>query len=75
MYRNHSLLLYAEIIMPIRKKGNQLLCTLLIGNTITNGFLSIFMADLTSGVVGLIVSSSLIVTCGEIIPQASGETG
>lgn len=57
--------------MPIRKKGNQLLCTLLIGNTVTNGFLSIFMANLTTGLVGLILSSSLIVVFGEIIPQAS----
>ena len=62
---------YAQKIIPLRRDGNLLLCTLLIGNVIVNSFLSILLADLTSGVVGLIASSALIVLLGEIIPQAT----
>ena len=62
--------LYARHIIPLRKNGNLLLCTLLIGNTVTNSFMSIFLADLTSGVLGLVISTLLIVLLGEIAPQS-----
>jgi len=61
---------YAKAILPIRRNGNLLLCTLLVGNTTTNAFLSIFLADLTSGAVGLFASTALIVILGEITPQS-----
>mmetsp|Transcript_31402 Transcript_31402/g.89121 ORF Transcript_31402/g.89121 Transcript_31402/m.89121 type:complete len:704 (-) Transcript_31402:21-2132(-) len=60
----------ASVIYPLRKRGNLLLCTLLIGNTVVNSFLSILLADVTTGLLGLVVSTSLIVIFGEIMPQS-----
>jgi metal transporter CNNM len=60
----------AQQILPIRKRGNLLLCTLLFGNVATNSLLSILMANMTSGVIGFLSSTIMIVIFGEIIPQA-----
>lgn len=61
----------AERIAPIREHGNQLLCTLLLGNVAVNSALSILTADIASGLVGFLVSTALIVVFGEILPQAA----
>ena len=61
----------ATRIYPVRKNGNLLLCTLLLGNVAVNTLLGILMADLTSGTVGFITSTAMIVIFGEIIPQAT----
>lgn len=61
----------ARKIYPLRKNGNLLLCTLLLGNTCVNATLSVLLASYSSGVVGIIVSTGLIVVFGEIIPQAT----
>jgi len=61
---------YAEKIYPLRKQGNLLLCTLLLGNTVVNSAMSIFSAAIFNGAVGLFTSTILIVVFGEIIPQA-----
>lgn len=63
----------AEKIYSVRKKGNLLLCTLLIGNVAVNSALSIFLAELDSlmsGFIAGVIATSLIVIFGEIIPQA-----
>ncbi len=58
------------MIITLRKHGNWLLCTLLIGNVAVNSGLSILLADKTSGSVGFVVSTATITIFGEIIPQA-----
>ncbi|KAF4669399.1 Metal transporter cnnm2 [Perkinsus chesapeaki] len=61
---------YAKRIIPIRKDGNLLLCTLLLGNVAVNSLLSILLADITGGLFGFIISTAVILLFGEIFPQA-----
>jgi CBS domain containing-hemolysin-like protein len=57
-------------ILPLRRKGNLLLCTLLIGNTLVNAMIAIVSAGFTGGVAGTILSTTFIVIFGEISPQS-----
>jgi len=60
----------AEKIYPIRKRGNLLLVTLLLGNVAVNAAIAIFMGSIASGVLAGLVSTLLITIFGEIVPQA-----
>ena len=61
---------HARKLLPLRKRGNLLLCAILLGNVMVNSLLSILMADIAGGAVALIASTALIVVFGEIVPQA-----
>ncbi|MCK4539719.1 DUF21 domain-containing protein [Candidatus Parcubacteria bacterium] len=61
----------AKKIFAVRKRGNLLLCTLLLGNVGVNSTLAIFLGNIASGVVAGITATGLIVIFGEIIPQAT----
>lgn len=61
----------AKKVYKIRKNGNLLLCTLLIGNVAVNSTLSIFLGSIISGFVAGLTATFLIVIFGEIIPQAA----
>ncbi|KAG2759515.1 hypothetical protein PC129_g8198 [Phytophthora cactorum] len=60
----------AKKVIPLRRNGNLLLTTLLLGNVSVNVLTSIITADLTSGLFGFIASTILILIFGEIVPQA-----
>ena len=57
-------------IYEIRKRGNLLLCTLIIGNIAVNSALSIYLGSLTNGFLAGLIATILIVIFGEILPQA-----
>ncbi|XP_043968029.1 metal transporter CNNM4 isoform X2 [Gambusia affinis] len=62
---------WARKIEPIRRKGNYLLCSLLLGNVLVNTTLTILLDDLTKSGLGAVVASTVgIVIFGEIVPQA-----
>ncbi|TYI02167.1 hypothetical protein ES332_A11G252000v1 [Gossypium tomentosum] len=60
----------AEKILPIVKNQHLLLCTLLIGNALAMEALPIFLDSLLSEWCSILISVTLILAFGEIIPQA-----
>lgn len=61
---------HARRILPVRKHGNFLLCTLLVGNTAVNSALSITTSELFGGWPGFLASTLVILYLGEIVPQS-----
>ena len=60
----------AEKIYPLRKQGNLLLCTLLLGNVAVNSVLAIFLGSITNGLLASFLATGLIVIFGEVLPQS-----
>lgn len=61
---------YAEAILPYRRKGNLLLCTLLLGNVLVNNVLTILLDTLAGGLTAILAATAGIVVFGEIVPQS-----
>lgn len=64
--------IYARSILPIRKKGNYLLCSILLCLTLVNAIFTTFLDDLISSVAGIMLTTITLVVIGEIIPQSLG---
>jgi hypothetical protein len=62
--------IYATKILPLRRKGNLLLCTILLGNVLVNSVSVLILGNYLEGIFAAIGSTMLIVIFGEIIPQA-----
>lgn len=45
---------YASLIYPVRKHGNFLLCTLLLGNVLVNNTMTILLGDITTGTIAIV---------------------
>ena len=60
----------AQKVFEVRKKGNLLLCALLLGNVASYTAMTIFLDSLTTGVIAGLTATSLIFVFGEILPQA-----
>ena len=60
----------AALILPVRKKGNLLLCTLVLGNVAVTSLEAILMADLSGGLIGFLLTTFFVVVFGEIVPQS-----
>lgn len=61
----------AARIYEVRRRGNELLTALLLGNVTVNAILAIFLGDMTTGVAAAFIATALIFVFGEIIPQAA----
>lgn len=61
---------YARRIMPLRRRGNFLLCTILLGNVLVNATATVLLEEIIDGILAVVGSTIGIVIFGEIIPQA-----
>ncbi|KAL5777997.1 hypothetical protein ACOSP7_010923 [Xanthoceras sorbifolium] len=62
--------IHAAKIFPVVKNQHLLLCTLLIGNSLAMETLPIFLDKLVPGWAAILISVTLILMFGEILPQA-----
>ncbi|KAJ4966460.1 hypothetical protein NE237_018309 [Protea cynaroides] len=62
--------IYASKIFPVVKRQHLLLCTLLIGNSLAMETLPIFLDALVPPWAAILISVTLILMFGEILPQA-----
>lgn len=61
---------YAQKIMPVRRYGNFLLCSILLTCTLCNAIFTVYTNELISSWLTIAVSTLTIVLLCEILPQA-----
>ncbi|CAF3899413.1 unnamed protein product [Rotaria sordida] len=61
---------YVRRVLPLRKRGNYLLCSIVLANVLVNSLGTVLLDSLVHGLFAVIVSTIMIVLMGEIIPQA-----
>src|SRR6185369_1510939 len=60
----------AKRIFAVRKRGNLLLVTLLVGNVAAISTMSLFLESVSGGLLAGVLTTFLITIFGEILPQA-----
>ena len=65
-----SQIAYSKAILPLRRRGNLLLCTILIGCTLANSVATTLLNTIADGTIAVVVSTAGIVIFGEIVPQS-----
>jgi metal transporter CNNM len=58
----------ASKIYPLRKRGNLLLCTLVLGNVLVNNTLTIVLDTLTGSMYAVLMCLARVVSCRHIAP-------
>ena len=61
---------YARRVLPLRRRGNYLLCSIVLANVLVNSLGTVLLDSLVHGLFAVIGSTIMIVLMGEIIPQA-----
>ncbi|OQR74606.1 metal transporter CNNM4-like [Tropilaelaps mercedesae] len=61
---------YATKIIPLRRRGNYLLCSLILGNVFINNVFTVYIESQLPDGIGLTLATVGIVIFGEILPQA-----
>jgi metal transporter CNNM len=61
---------YAQSILPLRKKGNYLLCSILLSITLTGSVSVLVLDNIMEGFLAGIFSTIILCIIGEILPQA-----
>jgi hypothetical protein len=59
---------YAHNILPLRRKGNYLLCSILLSVTLTGSVSTLVLGDMFEGLIASIISTLCLSIIGEILP-------
>ncbi len=60
----------AQRILPLRKRSNQLLCTLMMCNVFINSAIASLMSESSGSLVTIMMSGTMILIFGDIVPNA-----
>lgn len=61
---------YAQTILPVRQKGNYLLCSILLGSTAFNSLFTVILDEYLSNWITVLTSTLIIVIGCEVLPSS-----